>query len=193
MVSAQAYREPNRCLACFWSVSFWYRTASFKKCKNLFPQTSMRFHSAMATFEPQKHIIGRRVWTENILLVSGPLVWNRLRCKICSRTKLPLVNTLLGDHCCVNISAPVYHFPQGVLEFVIVENNSITPNYLYLFMVAWSECNPVAFMSSSLGSAMNEMFFFVIVCLEHERVFNYWTFCFCDLIVFYNVSVTATI
>ena len=144
MVSAQAYREPNRCLACFWSVSFWYRTASFKKCKNLFPQTSMRFHSAMATFEPQKHIIGRRVWTENILLVSGPLVWNRLRCKICSRTKLPLVNTLLGDHCCVNISAPVYHFPQGVLEFVIVENNSITPNYLYLFMVAWSKCNPAA-------------------------------------------------
>ena len=34
----------------------------------------MRFHSAMATLEPQKYVIARTVGTENILLVSGRLV-----------------------------------------------------------------------------------------------------------------------
>ena len=34
----------------------------------------MRFHSAMATVEPQKNVIARKVGTENILLVSGRLV-----------------------------------------------------------------------------------------------------------------------
>ena len=34
----------------------------------------MRFHRGMATLEPQKYVIARTVWTENILLVSGRLV-----------------------------------------------------------------------------------------------------------------------
>ena len=34
----------------------------------------MRFHSAMATLEPQKYVIAGTVGTENILLVSGRLV-----------------------------------------------------------------------------------------------------------------------
>ena len=38
----------------------------------------MRFHSAMATLEPQKYVIARTVGTENILLVSGRLVQNSL-------------------------------------------------------------------------------------------------------------------
>ena len=46
-----------------------------QKVSNLFHQTSMRFHSAMATFEPQKYVIARTVGTENILLVSGRLVF----------------------------------------------------------------------------------------------------------------------
>ena len=35
----------------------------------------MRFHKAMATLEPQKYVIARTVWTENILVVSGRLVF----------------------------------------------------------------------------------------------------------------------
>ena len=35
----------------------------------------MRFHSAMATLEPQKYAIAGTVGTENILLVSGRLVY----------------------------------------------------------------------------------------------------------------------
>ena len=35
----------------------------------------MRFRSAMTTLEPQKYVIARTVWTENILLVSGRLVF----------------------------------------------------------------------------------------------------------------------
>ena len=31
----------------------------------------MHFHSAMTTVEPQKHVIARTFWTQNILLVSG--------------------------------------------------------------------------------------------------------------------------
>ena len=46
----------------------------FKKCQTFFHQTSRRFHSAMATLEPQKYVIARTVGTENILLVSGRLV-----------------------------------------------------------------------------------------------------------------------
>ena len=34
----------------------------------------MRFHSAMATLEPQKYVLAITVWTENILLVSRRLV-----------------------------------------------------------------------------------------------------------------------
>ena len=34
----------------------------------------MRFHSAIATLEPQKYVIAGTVGTENILLVSGGLV-----------------------------------------------------------------------------------------------------------------------
>ena len=34
----------------------------------------MRFDSAMATIEPQKNVVARTVWTENILLVSVGLV-----------------------------------------------------------------------------------------------------------------------
>ena len=39
----------------------------FKKCQTFFHQTSMRFHTAMATLEPQKYVIARTVGTENIL------------------------------------------------------------------------------------------------------------------------------
>ena len=46
----------------------------FKKCRTFFHQTSMRFHSAMATVEPQKYVIAGTVGTENILLVSWRLV-----------------------------------------------------------------------------------------------------------------------
>ena len=46
----------------------------FKKCQTFFHQTSMRFHSAIATLEPQKYVITSTVGTENILLVSGRLV-----------------------------------------------------------------------------------------------------------------------
>ena len=46
----------------------------FKKCQTFFHQTSMRFHSAMATLEPQNYVIAVIVGTENILLVSGRLV-----------------------------------------------------------------------------------------------------------------------
>ena len=35
----------------------------------------MRFHSAMATLEPQKYVIAGTVGTENILLVNGRLVF----------------------------------------------------------------------------------------------------------------------
>ena len=35
----------------------------------------MRFHSAMATFEPQKYVIAGTVGAENILLVSVRLVF----------------------------------------------------------------------------------------------------------------------
>ena len=45
-----------------------------QEMSNLFHQTSMRFHSAMATLESQKYVIARTVWTENIPLVSGHLV-----------------------------------------------------------------------------------------------------------------------
>ena len=38
----------------------------------------MRFHSAIATLEPQKYVIARTVGTESILLVSGRLAWNIL-------------------------------------------------------------------------------------------------------------------
>ena len=31
----------------------------FKKCQTFFHQTSMRFHSTMATLEPQKYVIAR--------------------------------------------------------------------------------------------------------------------------------------
>ena len=34
----------------------------------------MRFHSTMATLEPQKYVIAGTVGTEDILLVSGRLV-----------------------------------------------------------------------------------------------------------------------
>ena len=34
----------------------------------------MRFHSAMATLEPQKYVLAITVWTKNILLVSRRLV-----------------------------------------------------------------------------------------------------------------------
>ena len=37
----------------------------------------MRFHSAMATPGPQKYVIARTFWTENILLVSGRLVYQK--------------------------------------------------------------------------------------------------------------------
>ena len=46
----------------------------FKKCQTFFHQTSMRFHSSMATLEPQKYVIAGTVGTGNILLVSGRLV-----------------------------------------------------------------------------------------------------------------------
>ena len=47
----------------------------FKKCQTFFDQTSMRFHSAMATLEPQKYVIAGTVGTEIILLVSARLVF----------------------------------------------------------------------------------------------------------------------
>ena len=34
----------------------------------------MGIHSAIATLEPQKYVISRTFWTENILLVRGRLV-----------------------------------------------------------------------------------------------------------------------
>ena len=46
----------------------------FEKCQTFFHQTSMHFHSAVATLEPQKYVFARTVGTENILLVSGRLV-----------------------------------------------------------------------------------------------------------------------
>ena len=46
----------------------------FQKFQNYFHQTSIRFHSAVATLEPQKHVIAITVWTEIILLVSWRLV-----------------------------------------------------------------------------------------------------------------------
>ena len=46
-----------------------------KSLKTFFNKTSMRFDSAMATLDPQKYVIARTVWTENILLVSGRLVF----------------------------------------------------------------------------------------------------------------------
>ena len=42
----------------------------------------MRFHSAMATLEPQKYVIARTFWTENMLLVSGRLVFNQVEVTI---------------------------------------------------------------------------------------------------------------
>ena len=36
----------------------------------------MRFHSALATLEPQKYFVARTVWTESILLVIWRLVIN---------------------------------------------------------------------------------------------------------------------
>ena len=47
----------------------------FKKCQTFFHQTSMRFHSAMATLETQKYVIAGTVGTENTLLVSGRVVF----------------------------------------------------------------------------------------------------------------------
>ena len=44
----------------------------FKKCQTFFHQTSM--HSAIATLEPQKYVNAGTVGTENVLLVSWPLV-----------------------------------------------------------------------------------------------------------------------
>ena len=46
----------------------------FKKTSTVSYKSSMRFHSAMATLEPQKYVIAGTVGTENILLVSGRLV-----------------------------------------------------------------------------------------------------------------------
>ena len=47
----------------------------FLKCFRLkwddIDQTSMRFHSAIATLENQKYVIARTVWTGNNLLASG--------------------------------------------------------------------------------------------------------------------------
>ena len=51
----------------------------FKNCQTFFHQTSLRFHSAMATHEPQKYVIAATVGTENILLVSGRLVGDKTR------------------------------------------------------------------------------------------------------------------
>ena len=42
----------------------------------------MRFHSAMATLEPQKYVIAGTVGTEIILLVSGRLVDKQLTRKL---------------------------------------------------------------------------------------------------------------
>ena len=56
-----------------WSVSSgmgWH----FSEGVKIFHQTSVRFHSAMATLEPQKYVVARTVWTWNIVLVSGRLV-----------------------------------------------------------------------------------------------------------------------
>ena len=44
------------------------------KVSKLFLKTSMRFHSALVTIEPQHYVVVRTSWTENILLVSGRLV-----------------------------------------------------------------------------------------------------------------------
>ena len=46
----------------------------------------MRFHSAMATLEPQKHVIAGTVGTEIILLVSGSLVLNSMQLTIVQKS-----------------------------------------------------------------------------------------------------------
>ena len=50
----QSDEKPNRCLVSSWSFPSWNGMNLFKKCQTFFHQTSMRFHSAMATLEPQK-------------------------------------------------------------------------------------------------------------------------------------------
>ena len=57
-------------LKCFFLK--WYDI--IRVVSDLFP-SSMRFHSAMATLESQKYVIARTGRTENILLVSGRLVF----------------------------------------------------------------------------------------------------------------------
>ena len=42
----------------------------FKKCQTFVYRISRRFHSAMATLEPQNNVIAGTVGTENILLAS---------------------------------------------------------------------------------------------------------------------------
>ena len=51
------------------------RMTLIKGCQNFFHQTNVRFHSEMATLEPQNDVIARTVRTENILLVSGRLIF----------------------------------------------------------------------------------------------------------------------
>ena len=46
----------------------------------------MGFHSAMATLEPQKHVIAGTVGTENILLVSRSLVLNSMQLTIVQKS-----------------------------------------------------------------------------------------------------------
>ena len=67
----QSGEKPNRCLVSSWSVPSWNGRTLFKKCQTFFHQTSVRFHSAVATLEPQNYAIARTVGTENILLFSG--------------------------------------------------------------------------------------------------------------------------
>ena len=45
-----------------------------KNCQTFFHQTSMPFHSAMATLEHQNFVVSRTVWTKNIPLISGRLI-----------------------------------------------------------------------------------------------------------------------
>ena len=110
----QSDEKTNRCLVSSQSVFFWNGITLFKKCQTFFHQTSKRFHSVMATLESQKYVIAWTVWTENILLVSGRLVWKNVSSKnfFCKSSRFRLI---------YSFSKKFLKWPQSCRKSKIVE------------------------------------------------------------------------
>ena len=131
-----------------WSVPFLYGMTLFKKCQTFFHQTYMRFHSAMATLEPQKYVISGTVGTENILLVSGRLKNFALWVEVIN-AKSPrrwffdhstkLSKQLMQLFCCVFFCQT---FSLGKISSIPRDVSSVL-DIMHWKSFSWTECDPL--------------------------------------------------